>query len=128
MSFRFMFERALLSAILLLPTGILGAGTAFATEPVAAKAAPVSSFSTSAKVGDSELKAIAGKADLSQSVIANNTSNVSGNSVNGNSNTGTVSFGLGAFSQIHGLAVVSANTGNNVSINSSLNVTIALQH
>jgi hypothetical protein len=127
MSLEFMFKRALLSAVLLVPAGLLSAGNALATEPVA-KIAAASAFSTSSKVGDSELKSIAGKADLSQSVIANNTSNVSGNSVNGNSNTGTVSFGVGAFSQIHGLAVVSANTGNNVSINSSLNVTIALQH
>jgi hypothetical protein len=127
MSFDFVFKRALLIAAWV-SIGAVGGGYALAADPPAAKFVKASiAFSASSKVADSDLKRIAGKADLSQTVIANNTSNVSDNSVNGNSTTGTLSFGTNAFSQIHGLAVVSANTGNNVSINSSLNVTISMQ-
>ena len=84
-------------------------------------------FNAANSLKDSELDAIKGTGNLSQTVVANNSSTVSNNSVNGDSTTGSVVFG-NAFQELHGLAVISANSGNNVSINSSLNVTVSLAH
>jgi hypothetical protein len=90
----------------------------------ATAAAPL--FGTAASVANDELGAITGQADLNMQVRAQNTSTVSNNSVNGNSVTGAIGFDSSAFQNLSGLSVVSANTGNNVSINSSLNVNVAL--
>ena len=49
---------------------------------------------------------------------------VANNSVSGNSVTGDVVIDGNAFQNVQGLAVISANTGNNVAINSAMNVTI----
>jgi hypothetical protein len=46
--------------------------------------------------------------------------------VNGNSVTGTISFDDQALQNMSGLALVNANTGNNVSMNSSMMVNIAV--
>lgn len=80
----------------------------------------------SAAVEDSELHAIAGREDLTQANLASQTSNVRNNSVNGNSVTGTISFDDQALQNLSGLALVNANTGNNVSMNSSMMVNIAI--
>jgi hypothetical protein len=87
-------------------------------------AAPL--FGTAATVANDDLGAITGQADLNMTVRAQNTSTVSNNSVSGNSVTGAIGFDSSAFQNLSGLSVVSANTGNNVSINSSLNVNVAL--
>jgi len=103
------------------------AGPAFADprqgdEAVAATPA----FGEAVSIGNDELGAITGQANIGMEVRAQNTSTVSNNSVNGNSVTGAIGFDSAAFQNLSGLSVVSANTGNNVSINSSLNVNLAL--
>ena len=73
------------------------------------------------------LGTITGKADLSTVISAKNTSNVSNNSVTGNSVTGSIAFDQSSFSGLNGLSLLSANTGNNVAINSSLNVNVVIR-
>lgn len=103
--------------------GLAAAATA-GPEPVAAQGGP---FADAAPVGGTALAAITGKADTAMTIRAQNTSTVSNNSVNGQSQTGTISFDAQAFANLNGLSLLSANTGNNVAINSSLNVNVAVQ-
>ena len=83
-------------------------------------------FASVAALKAEQLSKVAGGADLAQQILAQNMSAVSGNSVTGDSVTGTIEFSSSAFQGINGLSIVSANTGNNVSINSSLNVNISV--
>ena len=110
---------ALIGAVLLVATPSLAAEGAGSGDPAAM-------FGGAVLVSDSDLLRIAGQADVNMEVRANNTSNVAHNSVSGNSVTGAIGFDSQSFQDLNGLAVVSANTGNNVSINSSLNVNVAL--
>lgn len=95
-----------------------------------AAASPASAqFAQVAPIADEELHAIAGRADLNeitQRAEARNSSTVSNNSVNGTSVTGTINFDGSALQNLNGLAVFSANTGNNVSINAAMNVNVAI--
>lgn len=94
----------------------------------AALQAPAASpFGQVSAVSTQQLGAITGQGDLAQVVNAKNTSNVSNNSVSGNSVTGTIDFRDQSFQGMNGLSVLSANTGNNVAINASLNVNISIQ-
>jgi len=77
-------------------------------------------------VENADLKVVTGQADLAQVVNAQNKGVVSGNTVTGNSQTGTIHFDSSSFQNLNGLSLLSANTGNNVSINSSLNVNVAI--
>lgn len=77
-------------------------------------------------VDENELGAIVGREDLGMANLSNQTSNVRNNSVNGNSVTGMISFDDQALQNMSGLALVNANTGNNVSMNSSMMVNIAV--
>lgn len=82
-----------------------------------------------APIGDDELHAIAGRADLSQvtqRAEARNTSTVANNSVSGTSVTGAINFDGSALQNLTGLSLLSANTGNNVSINAAMNVNVAI--
>lgn len=99
-----------------------------ATAQSAPSSTPVqaSPFGTAAPVDNAQLGAVTGQSDLSQVIRAQNTSTVSGNSVNGHSETGTINFDPNSFQNLNGLSLLSANTGNNVSINSSLNVNVAI--
>ena len=99
-----------------------------ATAQSAPSSTPVqaSPFGTAAPVDNAQLGAVTGQSDLSQVIRAQNTSTVSGNSVNGHSETGTISFDPNSFQNLNGLSLLTANTGNNVSINSSLNVNVAI--
>ncbi|WP_019831040.1 hypothetical protein [Sphingomonas sp. PR090111-T3T-6A] len=92
-----------------------------------AAAAPFSPFGQAGAVGDGQLSTIAGMANVDQYVMAQNTNTVSDNHVDGNSVTGTINFDPTSFQNMNGLSVLSANTGNNVAINSSLNVNIAIR-
>lgn len=83
-------------------------------------------FASVAPVAGGDLAAITGRADTAMEVRANNTSAVSHNAVIGQSETGTISFDAASFQNMTGLSVLSANTGNNVSINASLNVNVAI--
>ncbi len=87
---------------------------------------PAPPFGAAPPVDNAQLGAVTGQSDLSQVIRAQNTSTVSGNSVNGPSETGTISFDPTSFQNLNGLSLLSANTGNNVSINSSLNVNVAI--
>lgn len=83
-------------------------------------------FGSATPVDNALLGTVTGQSDLSQVIRAQNSSTVSGNSVSGHSETGTISFDQNSFQNLNGLSLLSANTGNNVSINSSLNVNVAI--
>lgn len=94
---------------------------------VADAAAPADAFGEAVSVDDAALGRIAGREDTgTQIAIANQRNTVSGNSVVGQSVTGSVTIDGNAFQNLQGLAVISANSGNNVAINSAMNVTINL--
>ncbi len=93
--------------------------------PVIAEAS-VAPFGAVNPVENADLKVVTGQADLAQVVNAQNNGVVSGNTVTGNSQTGTIHFDSSSFQNLNGLSLLSANTGNNVSINSSLNVNVAI--
>lgn len=84
-------------------------------------------FATSDAIDADQLNSITGRAEISMAINARNTSEVSGNVVSGNSVTGKISFDSSSFDNLNGLSVLSANTGNNVAINSSLNVNVAIR-
>ncbi len=115
---------------------LLGAGSpAFAetAAPPANAAAAVAQpadqnpFGTVPSVAGAQLQKMTGQADLAQQVQASNTATVANNTVEGNSVTGNINFGSGAFQNLNGLSVLSANSGNNVAINASLNVNVAIR-
>jgi hypothetical protein len=110
---------------LVLSAALAPAVTAQSTAPAPASGQEMP-FGSAAPVDNSLLGSVTGQGDLAQVVRAENTNNVSGNSVNGNSQTGTISFDSSSFQNLNGLSLLSANTGNNVSINSSLNVNVAI--
>jgi len=81
----------------------------------------------SAAVSDDVLGKVAGREDTAKLIAnANQQNTVANNSVTGNSVTGDVAIDGNAFQNLQGLAVISANSGNNVAINSAMNVTINL--
>jgi phosphodiesterase/alkaline phosphatase D-like protein len=80
-----------------------------------------------AAVTDGDLGAATGREDIARQVAtANQRNTVSGNSVVGNSVTGGVAIDGNAFQNLSGLSVISANSGNNVAINSAMNVVVNL--
>ena len=88
---------------------------------------PEAAFETAAALDEGDLGSVAGRADVgAQIAIADQRNVVSNNSVTGNSTTGGVTIDGNAFQNLQGLAVISANSGNNVAINSAMNVTINL--
>ena len=112
----------------LIASAALFGSVGYAADPLPADTgAAASPFGTAnSAVDTAELGKIAGRADVGQFIQAENNSTVSRNSVSGNSVTGGIAFDAQAFQNMNGLSVLSANTGNNVSINSSLNVNVAL--
>jgi hypothetical protein len=87
-------------------------------------------FGGVAVVDEAKLADVTGMADVKvveQSANVRNTSAIWGNIINGDPTTGTISIDGGSFGGFSGLALVSANTGNNVSINSAMNVNVAIQ-
>lgn len=77
-------------------------------------------------VDDSQLRAVSGKAELSQIATAEISGKVANNTINGDSTTGTIQFDASSFQGMNGLSILSANTGNNVSINSAMNVNVTV--
>lgn len=96
--------------------------------PLMLLAAPASAqvFGAAATVDEATLGSIAGREDTNQLSVANNTNNVSNNSVGDNSTTGTIGIADNAFQNLSGLSILSVNSGNNVAINSAMNVNIAI--
>ena len=93
---------------------------------IAAMPATVVRFAV-APMGDAALATIAGKADPVQAVLANNSATVANSRIVGISTTGVISIDGNAFQNLNALAVINANTGNNVAINASLNVTVSIR-
>jgi hypothetical protein len=88
---------------------------------------PDAAFGNSAALADTDLGTVTGREDRGTQIAAADQRNtVSNNSVTGNSVTGSVTIDGQAFSNLSGLAVISANSGNNVAINSAMNVVINL--
>ena len=120
--------------VLSLTGGLATAMPALAQEVLAQEqAASVSAdagapaFADGAILADTDLGAVAGREDRGTQIAAADQRNtVSNNSVTGNSVTGSVTIDGQAFSNLSGLAVISANSGNNVAINSAMNVVINL--
>lgn len=75
---------------------------------------------------ETDLASSAGKADLNQVSLARQENQVAGNSVSGSSVTGAVGIAGNAFQNMSGLAIINANSGNNVAINAALNVNVAI--
>jgi len=97
--------------------------TATAAATIGADAA----FGNGAVLADTDLSTVTGREDRGTQIAAADQRNtVSNNSVTGNSVTGSVTIDGQAFSNLSGLAVISANSGNNVAINSAMNVVINL--
>ena len=94
-------------ATALLP-GLAVGQTALAPAPASAPARAENPFGAAAAIGNDTL------------------GTVTGNTVSGQSQTGTITFDGSSFRDLNGLSLLSANTGNNVAINSSLNVNVAI--
>ena len=119
-------------------TGILAlamiASPAMATEadvetstPETAVEAEVSSpFAKAKPIAEASLATIAGREDINQLTNADQTNSVSDNEVGDNSVTGELSISDRAFSNTTGFIILNANTGNNVAINASIQVNVAL--
>lgn len=87
-------------------------------------------FSSATVADETALAQVTGMADvkaLEQAISVRNTSTISGNIINGDPTTGTISIDGASFGGFNGLALVNANTGNNVSINAAMNVNVAIQ-
>ncbi len=104
------------SAIVLAP--VAAAATPDSAVPTGTPALAEGPFGAGARMAGKDLAAVTGRADTAMVIRANNTSTVSNNSVSGNSQTGSIAFDERAFANLSGLSLLSANTGNNVSINS----------
>ena len=79
-----------------------------------------------AAVDETTLGSVTGRADLNQLAQSQHVASVKDSSVNGNSETGAITIDGNAFQNLSGLAILNANSGNNVAINASMNVNIAL--
>lgn len=87
-------------------------------------------FQAAPVVSDDVLSGAHAKADLSlidQIAAVHNSSTVADNTINGDFATGVVSIASDAFAGTTGLTLFNINTGNNVAINSSMNVNVAIQ-
>lgn len=90
--------------------------------------APVSAFASAAKLDEQTLDKSTAREDINQvnqSARSEQDARVSGNSINGPSQTGQLAFSDQAFQNAQGLFVVNTNTGNNVAINASINVNLS---
>ena len=95
------------------------APTAAAPSVPAADAAPFGAPLATATLGETTARE-----DLAQIVQNDQVAGVSNNQINGPSTTGSVTIDGNAFQNMSGLAVISANSGNNVAINAALNVNV----
>lgn len=77
-------------------------------------------------LSEATLGKIAGREDSAQISYSQQTSQVSRNSIGDNSRTGDALISDNAFQNLSGLSILNVNTGNNVAINASMNVNIAI--
>lgn len=101
-------------------------GAAWSAEPAPTPGPADAPFAASNVMPVTDLATITGRADTAMEIRAQNSSVVSNNMVVGQSETGAIAFDGQAFGNLAGLSLLSANTGNNVSINSSLNLNVAI--
>lgn len=114
-------------AVAALILAISPATPAMAQENAAPVAAPAAAdpFASAGVLDEAALGRIAGREDTALLVArATQQNTVANNSVSGTSVTGNIQIDGNAFQNIQGLAVINANSGNNVAINSAMNVTI----
>ena len=78
-------------------------------------------------VEEETLGKIAGREDRAQVATADQVAGVSRNTVGDNSRTGEARIADNAFQNMQGLSILNVNTGNNVAINATMNVNIAIQ-
>ncbi len=90
------------------------------------QAAPAPMFAEANAITDKKLATIAGREDVNQFTQSDQANSVEGNSVGDNSNTGTIVLSDNAFRNINGITILNANTGNNVAINASVQINIAV--
>jgi len=128
------FITAPIAALIALQTGNARAQTAPAPSQMASVAltqtvnGDQAVFAATA-VSDGDLGNTAGREDTGAMIAsATQRNTVANNSVTGDSVTGNVEIDGNAFQNLQGLAVISANSGNNVAISSAMNVTINLAH
>lgn len=89
--------------------------------------APAPAFAGTAALGETDLGQVTGREDTGAMIAsATQRNTVSNNSVTGTSTTGTIRIDGNAFQNLNGLAVISANSGNNVAMNAAMNVTVNL--
>jgi hypothetical protein len=86
---------------------------------------PASPFAGAA-LDDSALQTIAGREDVAQISTSTQVAGVSQNSVGDNVQTGDARISDNAFQNLSGLSILNVNTGNNVAINATMNVNIAI--
>lgn len=116
-------------AIMALSLSALLATPAFAQdqshEAASLAATSTDPFATAGALDEAALGKVTGREDIALLAARSTQRNtVANNSVTGNSVTGAVRIDGNAFQNLQGLAVINANSGNNVAINSSMNVTI----
>lgn len=111
---------------------------AIAAIPAAAFAAPASPPATtaaqpaatatpfSAPLDEAAMSKATAREDTSMIAQSQQTSNVSNNTINGNSTTGDVTIADTAFQNASGLVLINANSGNNVAMNGSMNVNVIM--
>lgn len=107
-----------------LPTLLVAAVTAALTTPAMAGSAAFGR----AQLSDEALSQVRGREDTSQVAINILTSELANTSVGDNVNTGSVGFDANAFSNLNGFALVSSNTGNNVSFNANMTVNVIVNN
>ena len=84
-------------------------------------------FGAATAVDAASLEQVTGREDTGAMIAsATQRNTVSNNSVTGTSTTGTITIDGNAFQNLQGLAVISANSGNNVAMNAAMNVTVNL--
>lgn len=108
----------------LIPMLLLVGGSAAARAEAADDAS--SAFGAAGAIADDQLGAIAGRANLNLLSQSDQAAVVSQSSVSGTSTTGDIAIDGQAFQNLSGFAMINANTGNNVAMNSSMNVSIAI--
>ncbi|HEX4738361.1 MAG TPA: hypothetical protein VH331_12455 [Allosphingosinicella sp.] len=104
--------------------------------PAAALAAPAPSTAAQAAaqptapfgspLDDATMSKTTGRADTSMVAQSQQTSSVSNNTITGDSTTGDINIAGNAFQNASGLVLINANSGNNVSMNGSMNVNIIM--
>ncbi len=106
------------------------ASPAVASVPAQDDERPAKTTYSAQTISEAELGSQRGAADtqvIEQTAATTATGTVSDNTINGDFTNGAVEFAAGSLDNFSGLALFSVNTGNNVAINSSMTVNVAIQ-